>query len=251
MARHYAAIAFGENVKKEQERYGSRRANRRQETSLSPDDELGTEEIAFLAARDTIYLATIGDTGWPYVQLRGGPVGFIHALDRKTLAFADFRGNTQLVSVGNARGDNRAAVIAVDYPQGERLKLFARLEVRDAADEPDLVKAVSHPEYPGRVERIIILHVEAFDWNCPQHIVPRYTQEEIADATKPLRDQLAALEAENARLRERLARVGTEPQSRLARATGPAPTRESTSSNLLRAASPSRPSSFAGKADTF
>lgn len=109
MPRQYAAIAFGEHVKAEQERYGSRRANARHEVSLRTDDELGKEEIAFLAARDTFYLASLTDTGWPYVQLRGGPIGFVHALDPKTLAFADFGGNTQLITTGNAKGDARAA----------------------------------------------------------------------------------------------------------------------------------------------
>lgn len=204
MARHYAQIAFGEHVKAEQERYGSRRANARQETSSRIDDALGPEEIAFLAARDTFYLATIGDRGWPYVQLRGGPIGFIHALDSKTLAYADFGGNTQLISVGNARGDDRAAVIAVDEANQERLKLYVRLEIRDAKEAVELARLVSHPDYPGRVERIVVMAVEAFDWNCQQHITPRFTRAEIELATAPLRDRLAELEAENAELRARV-----------------------------------------------
>lgn len=204
MPRHYAAIAFGDRVKAEQERYGSRAVNARAEISDRPDAELGDEEIAFLAARDTIYLSTIGENGWPYVQLRGGPVGFLHALDSKTLAFADFRGNTQLISVGNAKGDDRAALIAVDYPNRERLKLFVRLEMRDAAERPELARSLTPANYKAVVERVAILHVAAFDWNCKQHIVPRYTREEVELATESLRERLADLEAENAGLRERL-----------------------------------------------
>ncbi len=201
MPRHYAAIAFGDHVKAEQERYGSRRANARYEASLRPDDVLGEEEIAFLAARDTFYLASITDTGWPYVQLRGGPVGFVHALDGKTLAYADFGGNTQFITTGNAKGDARAAIIAVDEAHRERLKVFVRLEITDATDAPELARKLTHTGYPGRVERIVLMHVAAFDWNCPQHITPRYTREEIELVTTSLRDRIAELERENAALR--------------------------------------------------
>lgn len=202
MPRNYAAIAFTDHVKAEQERYGSRRANARAETSPRVDDELGPEEIAFLEARDTFYLATVGEGGWPYVQLRGGPPGFLHALDSKTLAYADFGGNTQLITVGNAQGDDRAAIIAVDEAARERIKLFVRLEIKSAADDLDLAKRLTHPTYHARVERIVLMHLAAFDWNCQQHITPRYTEAEILDLTAPLRDRIDALQRENATLRE-------------------------------------------------
>ena len=159
------------------------------------------DETAFVARRDSFYMATVSETGWPYVQHRGGPPGFLKVLDGKTLAFADYRGNRQYISAGNLGANNRVALILVDYARRTRLKILACAEALALEAEPDLAMLVALPGYKARPERILRLRVAAFDWNCPQHITPRFTGMDIAGTVRPLRDQLAALEAENAELR--------------------------------------------------
>ena len=171
---------------------------------------LGADEAAFIAERDSLYMATVSETGWPYVQHRGGPVGFLKTIDERTLGFADFRGNRQYLTLGNIAADNRAALILVDYPR-RRLKLFARIESRAVAADPELAARLANPGYRGVAERSLLLHVEAFDWNCPQHIAPRFTQAEVSAASRPLTDRLAALEAENRVLRAALASGDSPP----------------------------------------
>jgi predicted pyridoxine 5'-phosphate oxidase superfamily flavin-nucleotide-binding protein len=166
-------------------------------------DRFGADERAFIAARDSFYMATVSETGWPYVQHRGGPAGFLKVLDDRTLGFADFRGNRQYISLGNVAGNDRAALILMDYPRRSRMKLYAHIEARDLAADPALAERLITPGYRARPERALLLHLEAFDWNCPQHITPRFTADEIEAAVAPLRDRLAALEAENAALRAR------------------------------------------------
>jgi predicted pyridoxine 5'-phosphate oxidase superfamily flavin-nucleotide-binding protein len=167
--------------------------------------QLGPAEEAFIADRDSFYLASVSETGWPYVQHRGGPAGFLKILDAATLAFADFRGNRQYISIGNAAANDRVSLFLMDYPNRRRLKFYAHLEVRDLAADPALAGLLALPGYRALPERAIVLHVDAFDWNCPQHITPRFTEAEIAQAIAPLRDQLAALEAENQALKTQLA----------------------------------------------
>ncbi|MET4697260.1 putative pyridoxine 5'-phosphate oxidase superfamily flavin-nucleotide-binding protein [Constrictibacter sp. MBR-5] len=167
-------------------------------------DRLTPDVSAFIAARDSLYMATVSETGWPYVQHRGGPAGFLHVLDDRTLAFADYRGNRQYISVGNLAANDRASLILVDYPARARLKMYVRVEAVSLEADPALAARVAVPGYAAKAERTLLLHLEAFDWNCRQHIVPRFTQAEIAAAVAPLRDRLAALEAENAALRARL-----------------------------------------------
>jgi predicted pyridoxine 5'-phosphate oxidase superfamily flavin-nucleotide-binding protein len=162
-------------------------------------------EAAFIAARDSFYLASVSESGWPYVQHRGGPAGFLRVLDETTLAFADFSGNRQYISLGNVAADDRVSLILVDYPNRARLKILAHMEVRDLAADPDLAARLTTPGYKGRPERAFVLRLEAFDWNCPQHITPRFTAEELAPSLAPIRDRLAALEAENQALRDQLA----------------------------------------------
>ena len=161
-------------------------------------------EEAFIAERDSFYMASVSETGWPYVQYRGGPAGFLKVIDETTLAFADFRGNRQYISVGNLDANDRVALILVDYPRRARLKILAHAERLPLDADPDLLARVSLPGYRARPERIIRLRLAAFDWNCPQHIVPRFTEAEIARAEEPLRERLETLEAENRVLRERL-----------------------------------------------
>lgn len=167
-------------------------------------DRFTDREMAFVAARDSFYMATVSETGWPYVQHRGGPRGFLRALDDRTLAFADFRGNRQYISAGNATANDRACLFLVDYPERARLKIYARVELLALDDDPDLARRVALPGYRATPERIFRLRLESFDWNCPQHITPRFTAEEIEAAAGPLHERLAALESDNAALRARL-----------------------------------------------
>lgn len=175
-------------------------------------DLLSDEEADFIAARDSFYMASCSEAGWPYVQHRGGPPGFLKVIDATTLAFADFRGNRQYLSLGNVTADNRVALILMDYPNRRRLKLLGRMTARDLSEDAGLAARLALPDYRARAERAFVIVVEAFDWNCPQHITPRFTVAEIEVATTPLRQRLAALEAENQNLRDRLA--GAAPESR-------------------------------------
>ena len=168
-------------------------------------DRFGPNEEAFIAARDSFYMASVSETGWPYVQHRGGPAGFVKVIDDKTLAFPDFRGNRQYISLGNTNANDRVALIMMDYPRRARMKLYAHIEVRELADDPDLAEKLMLPGYRAMPERAFLLHLDAFDWNCPQHITPRFTESEIAAAVAPLQTRLTDLEAENRALREQLA----------------------------------------------
>ena len=135
-------------------------------------------------------MASVSESGWPYVQHRGGPPGFIKVLDDKTLAFPDFRGNLQYISLGNVTADDRVALIMVDYPNCARLKILAHMEVRDLAADPELAARLALPGYKAKVERAFVLHLETFDWNCPQHITPRYTESDIAAAVASLTNRI-------------------------------------------------------------
>jgi hypothetical protein len=168
-------------------------------------DSFSDNEAAFIEARDSFYLASVSQTGWPYVQHRGGPPGFLKVLDAKTLGFADFRGNRQYVSLGNVAADDRVALILMDYPNRARLKILAHMQSRDIGAEPDLAARLVVPNYKGRPERAFLLRLEAFDWNCPQHLTPRFTIAEIETAVAPLLARIAALESENRTLRARTA----------------------------------------------
>jgi hypothetical protein len=164
-------------------------------------DRFTDDEAAFIAARDSFYMATVSESGWPYVQHRGGPPGFLKVLDETTLGFADFRGNLQYISLGNIAADDRAALILVDYPNRARLKILAHVAVRDLGAEPELATRLSLPGYKGKPERAFLLRLETFDWNCSQHISPRFTIAEIEAAVSPLQTRIAELEAENRALR--------------------------------------------------
>ena len=168
------------------------------------------DEAEFLAGRDSFYMATVSESGWPYVQHRGGPTGFLKVVDDQTLAFADYRGNRQYISTGNLAADARACLFLMDYPHRTRLKIYARVEAVGLDDDPALTALVSTPGYKAKPERLFRLRLEAFDWNCPQHITRRFTEAEITHAVSPLRTRLAALEAENEALRARLAAIETD-----------------------------------------
>jgi len=168
-------------------------------------DRFTEAEAQFVAARDSFYIATVSESGWPYVQHRGGPPGFLRVLDDTTLAFADFRGNRQYISLGNAAANNRVALILMDYPNRRRLKIYARIEAKDLSGDPVLTEKLVLPGYMAKTERAFLLHLEAFDWNCQQHITPRFSEMELSIALTPVRERLERLEAENMALREKLA----------------------------------------------
>lgn len=168
-------------------------------------DRFTENEAAFIAERDSFYIASVSETGWPYVQHRGGPPGFLKLIDEHTLAFADYRGNRQYISTGNVAANNRVCLFLMDYPRRARLKIYAQVQVLDLATEPELTEAVTNPAYGAKLERIYRLRLTAFDWNCPQHITPRLSERAIADLIQPLHARLEQLETENSELRARLA----------------------------------------------
>lgn len=178
MPRAFANIAFTDSVKAAQERYGSREANSAFELSPDARNELTARETEFIQARDSFYQATVSESGWPYVQHRGGTAGFLKVLNSRTIGYADFYGNAQYISVGNLAVDDRISIILMDYPNRRRLKIWGRAQVVDEGEAPELIAQLEVPRYRAIVERAVIVHVEAFDWNCPQHITPRYTKEE-------------------------------------------------------------------------
>jgi predicted pyridoxine 5'-phosphate oxidase superfamily flavin-nucleotide-binding protein len=208
MSKHYASIAFTDDVRTVQSEHGSDEFYGRKVVAgtASPGaDSLTDDEKDYLSERDGFFLASVSETGWPYVQFRGGKPGFIHSIDDHTIGWADFRGNLQYVSTGNVSGDDRVAIIALDYANQRRLKIFGHARIVTVDEDPELVKSLTDDTYDAVVERAVLVTVEAYDWNCPQHITPRFTVAELESALTPLRDQLSALQAENARLREQLA----------------------------------------------
>jgi predicted pyridoxine 5'-phosphate oxidase superfamily flavin-nucleotide-binding protein len=185
MTHRFAELTFTDSVKEAQERYGSRPRNQRLQENLGPNDQLTAREVDFIAQRDTFYLATVSETDWPYVQHRGGPPGFLKVLAPNQLAYADFRGNTQMISVGNVSTNDRCSLILMDYPNRRRLKILGHMRVEDSrsVEVTDLAK-VELPEYKAQVERVVFIDVAAFDWNCPQHITRRYTESEFEQWAK-------------------------------------------------------------------
>ena len=181
MPKRFNDLAFTPHVAAQQTAHGSRKAYAYQ-TAGAPDvaDELGDDEREFIEARDSFYLSTVGETGWPYIQHRGGPIGFLRVIDTHTLGFADFVGNKQYVSLGNLETNDRAALFLMDYPNRTRLKILAHAKVVERDANPELVDSLAVPGYSGRVERAMIFTIEGFSWNCQQHITPRYTVDEIA-----------------------------------------------------------------------
>lgn len=159
-------------------------------------DALTTDEVEFIARRDSFYLATVGESGWPYLQHRGGTPGFLRVLGANTLAFADYGGNRQLLSVGNLAANDRAALFLMDYPSRQRLKILGHARVEAAQQQPDLAAQLADSVSRRVVERIFFVEVAAYDWNCPQHITPRFTAEEIRAVADPLRRRIAELEAQ-------------------------------------------------------
>jgi predicted pyridoxine 5'-phosphate oxidase superfamily flavin-nucleotide-binding protein len=177
MGNRYGALAFTERVKALQEASGSRRAYAKREGGPESNDRLGRDEADFIAARDSFYLASISETGWPYLQHRGGPAGFVRVVDERTLVFGDVRGNKQFISVGNVQGNDRVSLLFMDYPNQTRLKLLGHAELISLADLPAEQRPLVNDQ--RALERYFRVRVEAFDWNCPQGITPRFTVSEI------------------------------------------------------------------------
>lgn len=199
MPHGFAEIAFTPTVKKIQEELGSRPSYARMEDGPEAVNHRLTEtEAAFIAARNSFYMATVSETGWPYIQHRGGPAGFVRVLDEAMIGFADFRGNRQYVSVGNLSTDDRVSLFFMDYPNRTRLKLLGRARIIGLEDAA-ILSRLETPDYRARVERGVLIKIEGFDWNCPQHITERYTPDDVREVTVRLTARIAQLEAELAR----------------------------------------------------
>jgi len=179
MKPNFTHFAFTDSVRRAQQHYGTRKAYARME-SAAGSNLLSERESAFIKSRDGFYMATVGENGWPYVQFRGGPAGFLRVLDEETLGYADFRGNGQYISTGNLQSGGHAALILMDYPNRQRLKLWVNAEIKAAENDPELLRQLQAPNHGASIERLVLLRVQAYDWNCPRHITPRYTAEEFA-----------------------------------------------------------------------
>ncbi|MBY0236488.1 MAG: pyridoxamine 5'-phosphate oxidase family protein [Burkholderiaceae bacterium] len=201
MSRAYSDLAFTPAVRAMQTRMGSRSSYARLDQTEDRRDELTEREAEFIHERDGFYQATVSETGWPYVQFRGGPAGFLKVLDAKTLGYADFRGNLQYISVGNLAGNDRVSLMLMDYANQRRLKILGRVRLVSEAEDSALLARLKLPQYRAQVERAFVITVEAYDWNCPQHITPRFTEAEIEQAVQPLRTELEQARLELARLR--------------------------------------------------
>ena len=199
MAGAVSDIAFTPAVKAAQERLGSRAGYASMEQKGGWQSRITPELAAFIAGRDSFYLATASAEGQPYVQHRGGPKGVLKALDERRLAFADFRGNRQYITLGNLSENARAFIFVMDYANRQRIKIWGR--ARAVEDDPDLLARLADPDYGGRPERAIVFEVEAWDVNCPQHITRRYTEDDIAAAFAKLQRRIAELEGEVEALR--------------------------------------------------
>jgi uncharacterized protein len=198
----YAKLAYTHTVRAAQAENGVLHA-RRLGSDEGPDP-LGPREAAFIRSRDGFYLATRSETGWPYVQYRGGPPGFLHVVDDQTLAFADVRGNRQYITTGNLQADDRVSLFLMDYARQARLKLFGHATVVGVSDHPDLAANLTSVRTDGNVERLVMIRVEGINWNCSQHITPRFTEQELAQALESVDRRMAGLEAENLALRTQL-----------------------------------------------
>ncbi|OAB61065.1 pyridoxamine 5'-phosphate oxidase [Leptolyngbya valderiana BDU 20041] len=194
MARKFTQIAFTPAVKAIQNKYGSRETYARMEESGLENDTLIPHLAEFIEARDSFYIGTTNENGWPYIQFRGGPIGFLKVLDEKTLGFADFSGNGQYLSIGNLETSDRVFLFLMDYANRRRLKIWGRAKVE--CDRPDLVERLRVSGYRANVERAIVIRVEAWDWNCPQHIPLKYSEEQVAEIMAPLQARIRELETQ-------------------------------------------------------
>lgn len=192
MATKYLDLTFTDAVCRAQKQYYGSAGK----IEGAPErDSLGQAEAEFIAARDSFYLGTISESGWPYIQHRGGPTGFLRVINETTLAFADYKGNRQLLSTGNVSVNDRVSLFLMDYKNHERLKILGHARIEDARVHPGLVAQVADPKMRASVERLVFIDVVSFDWNCPKYITPRYSAEEVEELAGPLKRRIAELEA--------------------------------------------------------
>jgi predicted pyridoxine 5'-phosphate oxidase superfamily flavin-nucleotide-binding protein len=190
MAMKYLEMGMTGAVRRAQTQYYGRAVD----IPEAPErDPLGQDEAAFIAERENFYLGSISETGWPYIQHRGGPQGFLRVVNETTLAFADYKGNRQLLTTGNVSVNDRVALFLMDYPNRARLKILGHARVEDARTHPELVAQLTDPKMQSAVERLIFIDVVSFDWNCPKYITPRYSIEEVEELAGPLRTRIAEL----------------------------------------------------------
>jgi predicted pyridoxine 5'-phosphate oxidase superfamily flavin-nucleotide-binding protein len=193
MATKYLDMTFTDAVCRAQTEYYGRAGKI---VGAPERDPLGDAEAEFIRARDSFYLGSISESGWPYIQHRGGPTGFLQVISETTLVFADYRGNRQLLSTGNVSVNERVALFLMDYKNRERLKIMGHARVEDARLYPELVAQVGDANMRSNVERLVYIDVVSFDWNCPKYITPRYSAAEVEELAGPLRDRIAELEAQ-------------------------------------------------------
>ncbi|MDZ4855447.1 MAG: pyridoxamine 5'-phosphate oxidase family protein [Nitrospirota bacterium] len=193
MATKYLDLTFTDAVCRAQKQYYGRAGNI---VGASERDPLSQAEAEFIAARDSFYLGSISESGWPYIQHRGGPQGFLRVVNENTLAFADYKGNRQLLTTGNVSVNDRVALFLMDYKNRARLKILGHARVEDAHEHPELTEQFTDPKMRSSVERLVVIDVVSFDWNCPKHITPRYSAEEVEEHVEPLKQRIAELEAQ-------------------------------------------------------
>ncbi|HEX4342966.1 MAG TPA: pyridoxamine 5'-phosphate oxidase family protein [Verrucomicrobiae bacterium] len=193
MAEKFLELLVTPSVARAEEQYFG---HSRQLPGGAARDPLTDDEIQFIQARDSFYMSTVSESGWPYMQHRGGHIGFLHVVNPTTLAFADYKGNRQLLSTGNVAVNDRVCLFFMDYPQRTRLKILGHARVEDARQHPELVKKFATPDVQRIVERVFLIDVVSFDWNCQQYITPRYTIPEIEQLVAPLKQRIADLESQ-------------------------------------------------------
>ncbi len=192
MATKYLDLTFTDAVCRAQEQYYGRAGTI---IGASERDPLGQAEAEFIAARDSFYLGSVSESGWPYIQHRGGLPGFLRVINETALAFADYKGNRQLLTTGNVSVNDRVALFLMDYKNRARLKVLGHARVEDARDHPGLIEQITDPKMQSSVERLVFIDVVSFDWNCPKYITPRYSEEEIEEYVGLLKSRIAELEA--------------------------------------------------------
>lgn len=197
MSHTFLKTMFGPRSRALQDIDGSRAAYARMEAQAGEVDILTDRELDFIASRDSFYLASLSEDGWPYVQHRGGPAGFLRRISGNCIGFADYRGNRQYLSTANLAADNRVCLFLMDYPARRRLKLIGHAYT---SDDPEKVAALMAPGYDAVAERAFVIDIVGFDWNCPQHITPRFTEAQIAQTTQPLLAEIDRLRARIAEL---------------------------------------------------
>ena len=205
MAQNYRHILFDDAVKAEQEQHGSRAAYLKMDAGADgTPDRLTDKELDYIALRDSFYMASVNADGWPYMQQRGGPAGFLKHIAGNRIGFADYRGNKQYISTANLKGNDRVSLFLMDYPNKERLKLVGHAHSVELADDPAAVTALMPEGYRATPERAFFIDVIGWEWNCSQHITPRFTEAEISAAIRPMADELNQLRAENSALHAQL-----------------------------------------------